>query len=369
MNQTPRRTILKQGFLASTLLLFEPYLRLFKKLDEHSKPTWHQLVEVARWCPTIHNLQPHQLKIINDEQAELYCDVSRTLPVGDPDGTFVMIALGIFIEHLKIAASAHGYTVLMSELIQPVSTKKSGSLLIAKLTLEKITKSETIDPSLIYLRRTSRLHYDGKLLSEAALEQIRIEAEDYQHDFYYDSTKTLVDSVIEINQRTLFDDLNNDATRNELDRLFRYNDPDAEKYKDGLWYKAMCFPGNLMRSVFQNHGKWNHGGRGKVLAAYYKHSFAGTSTICWFNGKLETPQDLLNAGYMFARTWLLITKHNAYLHPFGTLITNVEANKEINKILKQSTDPNRKIWMIFRVGYSQVPARSFRLATDEIIIK
>ena len=173
--------------------------------------------------------------------------------------------------------------------------------------------------------------------------------------------------TFEANQKTLFDDLNNDQTRAELDRLFRYTDADAEKYKDGLWYKAMCFPGKLMRSVFQQHEKWNQGMRSRVLGSYYQHSFAGTQTICWFTGKFESPTDWLNAGYMFARTWLLLTKHNAYLHPFGTLITNHEAYAKMNQLMNTGAS-EKKLWMIFRAGYSKVPVRSYRLSTKEIII-
>lgn len=363
-----RRIFLKQGFFATGLILFKPVLKVFKKIDEQTMPTWQQLVDVARWCPTIHNLQPHQLKIISDDEAALYCDPSRTLPVGDPQGVFVTIALGIFIEHLNIAASPFGYKIKVTEFYQPVNTQAIESQLIAKLTLLKSTEKEHIDPSLIYTRRTSRLHYDNRRLPETLLEEIRKEAAFFDHEFYYDQSDDLVESIIEINQRTLFDDLNNNANREELDRLFRYNDAEAEKFKDGLWYKAMCFPGNLMRSVFQNHTKWNHGPRSQMLGSYYKNSFKGTRTICWFAGKFESPDDWLNAGYMFARTWLLLTKHQAYLHPFGTLITNQCAHKEIIQILTPCPQ-NKKIWMIFRAGHSKVPVRSYRLSTDQIIIK
>lgn len=368
MENFERRVFLKNGVFSAGLLLLRPYLDAFKKLDEQSIPTWEQLVDVARWCPTIHNLQPHQIKEIDAEHAQLFYDPARTLPYGDPNGVFVTIALGIFIEHLSIAASPHGYKVVLENLRNPVDTKANGSQLFAELKLVKRSDKEPLDPQLIFQRRTSRLHYDGKPINEAALDEMKTEAEKFEHEFYYDATDALVSQIIETNQQTLFDDLNDDKNREELDRLFRYTDADAEKFKDGLWYKAMCFPGKLMRSVFQNHSKWNHGARSQVLGSYYKHSFAGTNTICWFSGKFDNTSDWLNAGYMFARTWLILTKHNAYLHPFGTLITNDGAYSKMNEILVgNSTD--HKIWMIFRAGYSKVPVRSFRLATSEIILK
>ena len=367
MDSLERRNFFKNSVFSAGAMLLAPYFKLFKKIDEQSIPTWEQLVEIARWCPTIHNLQPHQIKIINSEAAHLYYDPSRTLPHGDPEGIFVTIALGIFIEHLSIAAGPFGYQVVLSKFVNPVDTKATDNQLFAELQLIKRSEKEQIDPQMIYQRRTSRLHYNDQPLQKAALDDIKNEATKYDHAFFSNSSKQFVDLVIEANQKTLFDDLNNDQTRAELDRLFRYTDADAEKYKDGLWYKAMCFPGKLMRSVFQKHEKWNDGMRSRVLGSYYQHSFAGTQTICWFTGKFENPTDWLNAGYMFARTWLLLTKHNAYLHPFGTLITNHEAYAKMNQLMNTGAS-EKKLWMIFRAGYSKVPVRSYRLSTKEIII-
>lgn len=86
MDSLERRNFLKNGFFSAGFLLLKPYLEIFKKIDEQAIPTWEQLVEVAKWCPTIHNLQPHRLKIINSEAARLYYDPTRTLPHGDPEG-------------------------------------------------------------------------------------------------------------------------------------------------------------------------------------------------------------------------------------------------------------------------------------------
>ena len=97
-------------------------------------------------------------------------------------------------------------------------------------------------------------------------------------------------------------------------------------------------------------------------------TFKGTSTICWFAGQFNNSEDWIKCGRMFARNWLIMTDENAYMHPFGSLITIVNAN---NKIVSSLTNPDnsKKIWMIFRAGYSKIPTRSFRLSTNQIIIK
>lgn len=122
-----------------------------------------------------------------------------------------------------------------------------------------------------------------------------------------------------------------------------------------------------MKSVFTEHHKWEKGLRKNILKKFYRSSFKGTTTIGWFGGRFDNTDDWLQAGRMLARNWLLITKHGAYIHPFGSLITNKSAYRQLTDRLTEPGE-NKKIWMIFRVGYSGVPTRSYRLSTDEILI-
>jgi hypothetical protein len=129
----------------------------------------------------------------------------------------------------------------------------------------------------------------------------------------------------------------------------------------------MGFSGILMKSVFRNPEIWSHGLKKKVLANHYKASFAGTGTIGWFRGDFDSPNDWLLAGKVLARNWLLITREKAFIQPFGSLITNIGAYGKINKKFGMPVD-GKKIWMLFRIGYSEEPVKSYRLNVNEIII-
>jgi len=63
-----------------------------------------------------------------------------------------------------------------------------------------------------------------------------------------------------------------------------------------------------------------------------------------------------------------MSDENAYIHPFGSLITNKNAYTKIEDQLTQPEHP-KKTWMIFRAGYSKTPIRSYRLSTNELLIK
>ena len=130
----------------------------------------------------------------------------------------------------------------------------------------------------------------------------------------------------------------------------------------------MGFSGVLLKSIFQNHEKWTKGISKILLKETYMSSFKRTSSIGWFGGDFKNTNDYLNCGRMMARCWLLITKEGAYIHPFGSLVTNEKANEKINAAFTQPT-VGKEIWMIFRVGYSKTPTRSYRLETKNYLIK
>jgi hypothetical protein len=308
------------------------------------------------------------VQIISDTEAHLYYDPGRALPVGDPKGIFVTVALGVFIEHLSIAAANTRQEVVVSKILEPVKTTATKLTKFAELRLVPRQIPEALDRELIKKRRTSRLQYNGAPVSEPALSGLKDEAFPSGHEVSWSSDRKIVDHIIQLNQQTLFEDLASAADRNELNSLFRYNDKEAEARKDGLWARCMGFPGKLMKSVFSHHQRWEHGLRKTLLSDYYKKSFKGTPTIAWMTGKFNSTGDWVTAGRVLARCWLLLTREGIYIHPFGSLITNAAAYNKINQLFTLP-DEEKKIWMIFRAGYSKEPARSYRLDTDEIIIK
>ena len=366
--------ISRRNFIRNTssglisLAILNPFGKLFALNKEDKIPTWNELIDYARWCPTVHNLQPHLIKIVSETEAELYYNPKKLLPVGDSQSIFSTVAMGIFIENLSIASGFYGKKIIIEEILNPIDVNAKSNSLFAKLKIVDSDFKEPLNRDLILKRRTSRLHYDGNSISENTLSKLKNQTEAFDHEFFSTSDEDFIKSIIDMNQETLFEDLESKPMRDELDKLFRYSKDEAEAQKDGLWAKCMGFSGSLMKSVFNNHKKWTKGLRRNLLSHNYKNSFKGTSTICWFGGDFENTNDWLQAGRMFARNWLLLTQENAYLQPFGSLITNKNAYKKINQKFTQPSN-NKKIWMIFRAGYSNEPTKSYRLSTDEIIIK
>jgi len=359
-----RRHFIKQ---ASFLPLMHPMLSfLTKKTSTWSITNWENIIDLARWCPTVHNLQPHRVKVLSENKATLFYDAARLLPVGDPDEIFTRVALGIFIEHLSIAASAYGKKITIAKLYD-YSDKQKGLTAFAELEIENQTESEVITPDTIMKRRTSRGEYFPKSISKKTYSKIKNEADKAGHNFKCSNNLELVEFLKEVNQEALFNDLANDAMRNELDGLFRYSEQEAQSKQDGLSAKCMGFNGTLLKNVFRNHKKWISGFRSKILGKTYSDSLDGTQSIGWLQGSFTKTEDFVRAGKLLARVWLRITEDGAYIHPFGSLVTNQTAYQKIYKRLYPSQNEGH-FWLIFRIGFSKRPARSLRLDLSEIIV-
>lgn len=368
MHESRRSFLTRMAWLAGGTLGLSSLAKAFSpNNNSESYPKWEELVEWARWCPSVHNLQPHKLKVLSPTEAELYYDPARLLPVGDPHSIFAMVAMGVFIEHLSIVAAEYGMTVSVKSLDKPITTSSKELTRFATLVMEPGNASEYLSKNLIKERRTSRIRYDGKELPERVFFDLSMHGGNYQQRVYHTVKKEDIDFIIELNQQTLFQDISSEADCKELDHLFRYSEEEAKRHKDGLWSRCMGFSGSLMKSVFQHHKRWERAPRKQLLAHHYKNSFDGTSTIAWLRGPFSTKEDYVKAGEFLARAWLTVTEEKAFIQPFGSLITNPEAYKKINARFADVDNPN-PIWMIFRAGYSHVPARSYRLDTKDIMI-
>jgi hypothetical protein len=361
-----RRIFIKKVF-QFTMATFFVSKKISAVQNETPNNIWIQLIEYARWCPTVHNLQPQRVKIVSNTEAELYYDASRLLPHGDQHSIFATVAMGIFIEHLSIVAHSFSQQVVIEKVYDDIDHQKKGLVLFTKLKLIPTTKKEPLDKSLILKRRTSRNHYFTKKIEPSILEEITQETEKQGYQFHFSNKQDDIDFLTTKNEETLFDDLESEKMRTELNALFRYSKQEASDRKDGLWSRCMGFPGIMMKNVFHHFQRYEKGLLKKLINKYYHHSFKNTNTIAWIIGDFSNTEHYLQAGKVIARNWLLMTKHNVYMQPCGSLLTNEKMYDEL--CMKLNIKEPVKICMIMRMGYSKTPARSYRLETNDFIIQ
>lgn len=359
-----RRSFIKQitAVIGASLLSPEAF---FAENKNYQSDLWLQILDYARFSPSPHNLQPWQIKLLSSTEAELFYDPRRLIPVSDTDNKFLTITLGIFIENVSVAAAGFGLKTDFEFYGNDIDSNKKEASPFGKFKLLGEKVSVKFDKELILKRKTSRLHYQPKAIDKNVLETLTSISREFNHNSFFSSEKEIVDQVLKLNRDTLFHDLNNEPVREELKKWLRYSKEEASKAKDGLWSHCMNFPAKLMRNFFNHPSFYNHGLVKKIINRYYLKSMDGTKTIGWITGSIATPEDCINAGRMLAQQWLELTKHNVYMHPFGSVITNLNAKQQFTNTVHE----NDSVWFLFRLGYSNDPPKSFRLETTDLLIK
>jgi hypothetical protein len=123
---------------------------------------WRRLLEYARWAPSPHNIQPWQLRPVDDREAELRYVPDRLLPDTDPSGVFGVCGLGIFVEHLAIAARAEQLDLEVDYDGAPLDPRAVGSRPLARLRLVEQPTDEPLSRELLPRSRYEPASRDGR---------------------------------------------------------------------------------------------------------------------------------------------------------------------------------------------------------------
>ncbi|MCE9591255.1 MAG: hypothetical protein K8S99_12100 [Planctomycetes bacterium] len=329
--------------------------------------TWREVLEYARWAPSPHNTQHWKFKLIDERRAVLFYDPARLLPIEDGAGRFMASGMGILLEMMSIAAAPLGLEVRGTPLNVPLDASARQPSPFADLELMVRAEPEPLDRELIRQRRTSRLPYNDRPVPPALLEELSRVAERFGHQFEHSNDPAEVAWVVGLNAETMFYDLRDDATRGEIGHWARYSLADAQQRGDGLAAFAMLFPGWLMRLFFEKNRLFQVPGLHQLCKWSYKRSMRGTRTVAWISGKFQEQPDCITAGRALARLWLTMTKHGVYLHPFGSVITNHRSHQYMEEHFA-GTQRRHPLWLLVRLGQSDLPPRALRLLLDELII-
>jgi hypothetical protein len=328
--------------------------------------SWTDLIELARWAPSPHNIQTWKVRPLSEREAELLYDPARTLPATDPGGAFTKAGLGVFVEVLAIAAASRGLRLEVAWDDFELDHRAPAPRRAASLRLAD-GGSDSLDAELIRQRRTSRVPFDGRPVDQTLLGALEQLCAGFGHRFTASSDESLVDWVLELNRDTLFYDLADDEARAEIGSWLRFSERRAAAERDGFSPRCLGFPGWLLFVFFRLPVVTELPGINGAIRRRYFATMTGTRTVGWIQGPFGGHADSIEAGRLMARLWLTLTAHGVQLHPFGSIITNARANARLRERI-EIADGEAPPWMIVRLGYSTEPPRSHRLRTDELLV-
>lgn len=368
-----RRHFLRSLTLGAATALVQPWVTWAKPAiasPADARQRWAELLEYARWSPSPHNVQPWKVKVLSATEAQVFYDPARLLPHTDPTSRFTITGLGMFIECLRVAAQPLGYALTARhEPEARLSYSAQGPQLFATLLLSPTAAPAalTLDRELIRRRKTSRQHYHSRPIPEVVQQRLAALAAAYGHTLSFTSEPQMVDFILDLNRETLFTDLDDVPVRTELARWIRTSPEQAQEKKDGLWSHCMGFPGRLMHNFFFHSERFKSAWKRQVLGKVYRHSMHGTTTVAWLQGPFGSRPDWVQAGAMLQQLWLEMTRHDLYLHPFGSVVTNAGAYEKFCRKIAPPA-PSEPMWLLVRMGYSTEPPRSYRLTVNDILI-
>jgi len=332
---------------------------------------WKTLLETARYAPSPHNVQPWRLRILSDETADLFIEKGRTLPKEDPTGSFIILTMGLFIEALTVVAANQSLKLSFqlckspSEFTPQHIEKAEDELLpFARLTLENGSDDqERYDNSLFLTRRTSRVSYLPEPVPDQAVEALSDIARAWGQTYQQVTEPETIEQILKRNIEAVFDDLNAPQYHDEIVEWFRFTDRSALRTRDGLDYRCM----NSSRISFWLAARLpqllQFPLSRALLKNIYRRQLGHVPTIGMLAGPFWEPERVFETGRFLMRFWLELAKRDLYIHPYGNLVTNKAAAEWS---LEKLRVPH--IWLIFRIGFSNAPPRSFRRSVEEVLL-
>lgn len=332
---------------------------------------WVTLLETAVHVPSPHNVQPWRVRIHNDQEADLLIDSARTLPKEDPTGSFIILAMGMFIEALSLLAANQnqklGYELFHEPAwyAQAILGAREPFFPFARLRLAPTAQPQTsqCDPALFFQRRTSRVPLLPQPVPDEAVQALKNLAGKWGQQYQQITEATTIARILDRNTEALFEDMNNPDYHDEITSWFRFTDRASRRHRDGLDYRCMNtsrmaywlvarFPQLLLLPAVR-----------PILWRRYRSQLGLVPTIGMLAGDFWQPESTIHTGRFLMRFWLEVARYNLYIHPYGNLVTNQKAAQWMRKEIKVPD-----IWLIFKIGYSAEPPKSYRRSVEEILL-
>ena len=332
---------------------------------------WRTLLETARYAPSPHNVQPWRLRILSDDTADLLIEKRRTLPKEDPTGSFIILSMGLFIEALSVVAKISSLKLTFqlhkspSDFTPEHIARAEGELLpFARLSLEKSSEGESVYSTALFLtRRTSRISYLPELVPDETVEVLSELARGWGQTYRQVTAPEMIEKILDRDIEAVFEDLNEPPYHDEIVEWFRFTNRSARATRDGLDYRCM----NSSRISFWLAARvpqlLGFPLTRAVLKKIYRRQLGNVPTIGMLAGPFWAPESAFETGRFLMRFWLELAKHDLYIHPYGNMVTNKAAADWCSQLLGIP-----QIWLIFRIGFSKAPPRSYRRTVEEVLI-
>jgi nitroreductase len=308
-------------------------------------PSAESLLHYATLAPSGHNTQPWKFSV-EHETVRICPDLSRRLPVVDPDDHALYISLGCALENLLIAAAHHGLDAHVDYF--PVDEAEA----CLRTRLRPAAAGAAGEWSLFHAipeRQSNRRNYDGRtipapdvssLLSAGPCESVSVRA--------FGTGEPGIEPLIGFVEEGNIAQFNDRAFVAELVSWIRFSAKEVRARRDGLTAAALGFPAVprwlgrwIMTTLARPHGE----------AARQAKAIRSSSLLLLFIARDNARERWVDVGRSFQRTALMATA-------LGIAHAHVNMPCEVEPIRRRlaahlQLGPEAQPLLLIRLGYAK----------------
>ncbi|QQO09977.1 Acg family FMN-binding oxidoreductase [Breznakiella homolactica] len=305
-----------------------------------------EVLYYASLAPNGHNTQMWKVGVSGDGKTlNVYLDSSRLLPVVDPEGRESLISAGAFLENLRQALGAYGFT---GDIEIPGTIAVQENPLVASVTVTG-GSAETADPEILKvmeIRHTDKSKYLDRPLDAGAVE--RLEASVPGTLRIYTKGTEEFGALRDLTMEANVIQSSSPAARAELAEWLRFSDDEAARTADGLPAEQLGLSGIVKKLYYlttdrEKAASEKFGKTSINTAEKQLYNCAGFFVVTGGH----TPRGYVQAGMDMEAVWLRAAAEGISLHPMSQALEETETREKLPTAI-----PGGEFFqMVMRAGY------------------
>jgi len=303
-------------------------------------------------APNPHNRQPWKVALDGDNALTLWFDLDKQLPHTDPFDRQLTIGLGCFLELMRMAAQADGYSTTID--LFPEGFDETG-LDERPIAYVQFAKAEgSIDPLWQYVarRRSNKEPYDTqRMISQQDIDTILAATNVTQAGGSVDP-----DSIAfwrDLSSRALMIEIETEHTYKESVDLFRIGKAEVNADPDGIDFTGVMFDGLSKIGMFTREEAMNRSSMTYTqgVAAVLENTETAMGHL-WLVTETNTRLDQIATGADWLRVNLAATAAGLGFQPLSQALQEYPEMAELYAQTHSKLAPNGgTVQMLARIGY------------------
>jgi nitroreductase len=307
------------------------------------------IVDLARLAPSVHNTQPWQVTMTDEDKLAVTLDRAHTLEAGDPTGRQDIISLGIFCEAVDMAARGCGFKVQKAvfhdnhaELHLQTHTPVAADTQAAKHLRSRSSDRSIYSPATIDQRV-------ARSIEKASADRVKV---------HVTSDPQIIGVVADLTSRAMGVALSSQALRDELSEyLVRQGSGKKRGIAVGSLYINPVL--GWLEPFLLKHGI-NLGAEAKLE----KRRWESAAGLVIITAEGDMPHYWFEVGQAYLRASLAIEEAGLSQATSAAVVEASNYHEDVEELL----GTQQRILAILRVGRGQTERRySPRVPADELI--